>query len=91
MINQLKDLLKDITNNNASKSELTVYPNPTDGKISLKLSNGDNYQGNYQIFDMTGRLLMEGKSQKTQIDASKLSSGQYIIKTKSQVSIFNKN
>ena len=89
----VKDLLKDIASNknNASKSELTVYPNPTDGKLSLKLSNGDNYQGNYQIFDMTGRLLMEGKSQKTQIDASKLSSGQYIIKTKSQVSIFNKN
>jgi hypothetical protein len=89
----VKDLLKDITNNknNASKSDLTVYPNPTDGKITLKLSNGENYQGGYQIFDMTGRLLMEGKSQKIQIDASKLSSGQYIIKTKNQVSIFNKN
>ena len=72
-------------------SGVFVYPNPTDGKLTLKLSNGDNYQGAYQIFDMTGRLLMEGELQKTQIDATKLSSGQYVIKTKSQVSIFNKN
>ena len=88
-----KDVLKDIVNNkdNSSKSELAVYPNPTDGKLTLKLSNGESYQGNYQILDMTGRILLEGKSLKTQIDASTLSTGQYIIKTKNQVSIFNKN
>jgi sRNA-binding protein len=85
-----KDLLKDIANNKNNTS-IAVYPNPTDGKLTLKLSNGESYQGGYQILDMTGRILMEGQSMKIQIDASKLPTGQYIIKTENQVSIFNKN
>jgi hypothetical protein len=88
-----KDVLNDINGQkgNVNKTELIVYPNPTDGKLTLKLGNNQDHQGSYQVFDMTGRLLLEGQLQKSQIDVSKLSAGQYLIKSQNLETIFNKN
>ncbi|WP_379963917.1 ELWxxDGT repeat protein [Epilithonimonas sp. UC225_85] len=53
---------------NTSKSNITFYPNPTSGTLYFK--NVEN--GNYQLFDMTGRLIQSDhitKNQPAQINA----------------------
>jgi hypothetical protein len=70
---------------------MLVYPNPTDGKISLKLSKGESYQGGYELFDMGGRLVQKGNSNdKKQLDLSALVDGQYLLKSKYNVVIIIK-
>lgn len=66
-----------------TKKRATVYPNPTDGLINIKLDN--SIEGNYQIFDISGKLIVqEGKinnQNQFQIEISKqLISGIYILK-----------
>jgi hypothetical protein len=88
----VKDPINETAKNNGSKSlVMLVYPNPTDGKISLKLSNGESYQGGYELFDMVGRLVQKGNSNdKKQLDLSALVDGQYLLKSKYNVVIIIK-
>jgi hypothetical protein len=88
----VKDPINETAKNNGSKSlVMLVYPNPTDGKISLKLSNGESYQGGYELFDMVGRVVKKGNSNdKKQLDLSALVDGQYLLKSKYNVVIIIK-
>lgn len=41
--------------------EAVVYPNPTVSDVTLKISDSDFQNLNYQLFDIQGRLLSEAK------------------------------
>jgi uncharacterized repeat protein (TIGR01451 family) len=61
----------------------SVYPNPTDGKITLDIKNPVNGSASIKIMSMDGRqLLSKGLNQTSgilQMDLSNLGSGMYIL------------
>lgn len=65
---------------------LSVYPNPTDGKITLGIELSVNTESKIEIYNLTGSLIQSEKlfitSENTshQIDISNLSSGVYLLK-----------
>ena len=64
-------------------SDFLIYPNPTSGMIYF------NKELEYRIFNLTGSLIYEGKSQK--VDLSELQNGIYIVETNnSKVKILKK-
>ncbi len=62
-----------------------VYPNPTNGSLTLKID--ENLLGNltYQLFDVEGKLISKNSivSSETKIDMSLLASAKYFIKVMS--------
>lgn len=57
-----------------------VYPNPTTNAFAIQNSESLNF--NYSVYDLTGKLLLNGASKYNQsIDSSILPSGTYFIKT----------
>jgi hypothetical protein len=87
-----KDPLADANDKNRSrKLELIAYPNPTDGKLTLKLSNGAYYQGKIELFDMVGRSLFKVRcASQLPIDVSGLAQGQYVVKSSTSSVLFRK-
>jgi hypothetical protein len=62
--------------------ELIAYPNPTDGKLTLKLSNGESYEGAVEVYDMAGRLVKKVVAKSSaEIQLSGLVQGHYMLKT----------
>mgnify|MGYP006189023405 CR=1 FL=1 len=59
------------------QSAVSIYPNPAIDKLNVY--NAPSKQ--YQIFDMTGRLINSGTLERNSINVSQLSSGNYILKT----------
>lgn len=77
MIYELKEVnnIKDLTQTTSS-----IYPNPTRDLIYLDLSP-ECIGGNYEVFNKSGELLLEGKIQgpHTVVDLASLSEGYYLI------------
>ena len=77
---------------NASVS-VTMYPNPVCGQATLNFNLSESSNVSYQIFDMTGRMVMnqglgrfaEGEHQ-VSINAESLSAGSYILRLNQGVS-----
>lgn len=64
-------------NNNSLEDELKVYPNPFTDVIKIE---GLTSEYTYQIYDGTGKVIIEGRSNKDMnIDLSDLSSGVYLM------------
>ncbi|MCK0179801.1 M43 family zinc metalloprotease [Flavobacteriaceae bacterium S0862] len=66
------------TNNGVS-----IYPNPTEDVINIKLTNGNDLPDSYKIYNMLGQLVKEkqiNNSSQLKVDASSLSNGIYFIK-----------
>ena len=63
-----------------TEGTLTVYPNPTNGVLNVRLPQCDSPTG-YRINNMMGQTLMTGciTSDSQQIDVSKLPMGMYFI------------
>ena len=63
----------------AVAEDLSVYPNPSQGWITLTIEDASSFD--YQVYDFTGKVLLEGKtsSQTTSIDLSGFSKGVYLI------------
>jgi hypothetical protein len=78
-----KDPLADANDKNRSwKLELIAYPNPTDGKLTLELSNGESYEGAVEVYDMAGRLVKKVVAKSSaEIQLSGLVQGHYMLKT----------
>ena len=57
----------------------TVYPNPTEGLLTLKIDKAERFE--YQVFDLTGQLIISGQAQngETTIDLSRYNKGVYFI------------
>jgi hypothetical protein len=58
-------------------NKLSVYPNPT--RESISIINVQPY-GNYQIIDLTGKIVKSGKLNKPNINIVSLNEGAYILK-----------
>ena len=58
-----------------NSDELKFFPNPVSEKVFFSGGNGDY---NVFVFDISGRLLLEGKG-KTELDVTSLKSGYYIL------------
>ncbi|MCX6351019.1 MAG: T9SS type A sorting domain-containing protein [Bacteroidetes bacterium] len=67
------------SNSNSSPQYLQLSPNPTINSLNIKTNLTQNIQ--YNISDITGRILLEGKSinQDFSVDVSALASGVYFI------------
>ena len=64
------------------ENSITIYPNPVDEKLSIKLSNSDLPDG-YKIYNLLGQLIKENTiSNMTdlEINTSELSKGMYFLK-----------
>ncbi|PXX96833.1 hypothetical protein DF185_19520 [Marinifilum breve] len=64
------------------KENISIYPNPTKGKVVIDLSNNFDYSTNIQLklFDANGKLIIQQKLNPiTTIDLSSYSAGLYFI------------
>lgn len=59
-----------------------VYPNPTNGKINLKIDNINNSK--LKLYNATGKLMLSQKRAKKEIDIKHLVSGIYYLELTSQ-------
>ncbi|MFG6686072.1 T9SS type A sorting domain-containing protein [Mariniflexile sp. HNIBRBA6329] len=80
-----------LTINDFNKSEVVVYPNPTNSRLNFNFKNPDLKTGKIDVFDSLGRLV-----QHTAITSSKMNlelnglNGIYIVKIKNRDSILIK-
>lgn len=60
---------------------MSVYPNPTAHQIFLRIGNYQQEKMNYQIYDLNGKKVGQGKitSQETSINMGNLASATYLI------------
>ncbi|AUC84292.1 hypothetical protein CW731_02805 [Polaribacter sp. ALD11] len=65
---------------------LSVFPNPTAHNLTLQISEYNNENLSYQLFDMQGKLLSNGQvnTKKTQINTSSSFSLTYFINVLNQ-------
>ena len=61
-------------NNLATSSNIKVYPNPTNGKLTI---DSKNFEG-VEVYDVSGRLI--NKSELNTIDLEGQSKGLYLLK-----------
>lgn len=67
---------------NTTGETFTLYPNPTNESVSVKIANfNDESTYQYQINTIDGKLMLNGTSQKERlkIDVSQLAKGSYIF------------
>ncbi|WP_312075633.1 BspA family leucine-rich repeat surface protein [Chryseobacterium sp.] len=70
----------------AQFSEIIIYPNPATDFIYVKnLKNTENYQ----IFDLSGRLILKGNFDDEKIDIRSLEKGNYILQIKTKDDVKN--
>ena len=64
------------------KLSFSVYPNPTTDFLTLKISNYNQEKYDYNLFNITGSLLLKDKvlSEETQINMQQMHSGTYFLK-----------
>lgn len=62
--------------------EISVYPNPADGFVNLKVEKYDSDNLNYKLIDMNGMLILEKKvdGNETQIQLGNILPGTYFLK-----------
>jgi hypothetical protein len=64
-----------------SGTEITVYPNPTDGALNVKVSTSMLGQ-TWKLYDISGRLVVDGniETESTTLSMEQLSRGTYWLK-----------
>ena len=69
------------TTENTVKSTITVYPNPVKDFLIVDFNSEKLERSRFQLFDATGKIITQGelKNVKTEISASTLSAGMYIL------------
>ena len=77
-------------------SSLNVYPNPTNGKFDLTLTNVDKVDGDIFVYDMTGRRVYSQKVDatgfyNTSIDLSNCAKGLYTVQVRTANGVAAKN
>lgn len=70
------------SNENTAQSNISVYPNPVKDFLTVDFNSEKLDNSSYQLFDATGKVINKGnlKSVKSQISASNLSTGMYILR-----------
>jgi len=72
-----------LNNEEFQKLDFSIYPNPTQDVINI--AGDDLLNKNYQIYDLTGKIVMHGKLNNNKINVEILNTGTYMLK------IFNDN
>ncbi len=77
--------------NDELKEQLTLYPNPSNGSLTLEMTEGTAI-GSYSIFNLTGQLMMQGKENNasTTINVEDLPKGVYSIQWMANGQLVNK-
>jgi hypothetical protein len=60
----------------AKLKQVRFYPNPTNG--TLQIDSGENPVNNWNVFDLQGRIVLQGQKNNT-IDMGSLNSGTYVV------------
>ena len=70
------------TNENAVQTNISVYPNPVKDFLTVDFNTEKLENSSYQLFDATGKIIIQGnlKSANSQISASSLATGMYILR-----------
>jgi len=75
-----------------NKNMISVYPNPSNGIINIKLPKTVNRPG-FDIYDLNGKLIYQHKINKTsknyKLDLHRLSKGNYILKVQAEQIIYS--
>jgi hypothetical protein len=74
-----------VEKNTESTIHLEVYPNPTNGKLTLRISDDNQSVLNYQVYDIQGRIIEENQfSQQHELDLSNHQNGVYLLRLMDQ-------
>jgi len=70
-----------------------VYPNPSKGHLMIEVDEASNEQGNIEVFDMAGKMVIstnafEAGSRFTSLDLSELTDGIYLVRLKQGQKIY---
>jgi hypothetical protein len=79
-------LLDGIADKEGSTYLFTLYPNPASEKITVRFDAGSQEPGVYEIMDLTGRLIQQGKFNDPvfSIDVSNLPSSLYLFRLRNK-------
>lgn len=69
--------------------DAVVYPNPARQEIRFTLPAGDSYSGHLEVYDYSGRLLMNADKPDMVMDVTSLSPGLYILRIRGQERWYN--
>lgn len=75
------------------QSELIIYPNPTEGKLNIRIPDGFNKHCLVRIFDISGRLMHEKATANTSLYTTNLKAypkGVYIVEIANDVRKYNR-
>ena len=62
-----------------NQSRFSIFPNPSNGLINIKITDGEYHQFSYAVFNAVGQMMQEGQLV-PQIDLNKLQNGIYFVK-----------
>jgi murein DD-endopeptidase MepM/ murein hydrolase activator NlpD len=68
-----------LSNDNFLKNQFSIFPNPTNSILNIRLINNDLDIKNISIFDLTGKKIFNQNHFTQTIDVSNLSNGLYLI------------
>ena len=70
-----------------ASGSLTVFPNPATHFLNLRITNAEQQQLRYQLYDLQGKLLDESQvvTGNTRIATSHLPSGMYLLSVRDQM------
>ena len=73
--------LSEISDNTSEINSVSIYPNPTSGRINVVINNNENIN-DVVVLDLTGKVLMSQSvnSNKASLDLSSYSKGMYLVK-----------
>ncbi len=81
--------IKNFYEDNLGANQITIFPNPTKGELSIKISNlTKEVSSQIYVYDMYGRLILKKNNlgEQTPVNLSNVPNGAYILK----ISIDNK-
>ena len=69
--------------NNLSEKRISIYPNPTNGKVNIILPKGEDFH--FTLYDLQGRLVLQKDNiaERFVFDTKEISKGTYLIKLES--------
>jgi len=62
-----------------------IYPNPTRGVLTIKLSNMEKENADFKIYDIVGKLVLEGRMENNTINTESLKKGMYYVVIEGEV------
>ena len=64
-----------------SSNQISIFPNPTENNVRIKIEDGDLKKMRYSVFDLKGKVLKQGKIRNDNqlLDLSPFGSGIYLL------------